>query len=122
MDVNISPNYSAIRASQRAIPRMIPYIADFVGRPAAATVVTSGHDLRELEQPLVFYFSPVDYQDEGKQNTAIDKFVASINPRSSFSRWNGSVLVLKYGDDRRTTFTDVDQSDLYDIWAFFKFR
>lgn len=101
---------------------MIPYIADFVGRPAAATVVTSGHDLRELEQPLVFYFSPVDYQDEGKQNTAIDKFVASINPRSSFSRWNGSVLVLKYGDDRRTTFTDVDQSDLYDIWAFFKFR
>ena len=90
---------------------MIPYLAGVAGRPAVATVVTSGHDFRELKQPLVLCFSLVDY-DQEKQNITIDRFLAGTNPHLLFNPWNGSVLVLKYGDNHCTTFVDIEHSDL----------
>lgn len=100
---------------------MIPYLAGVAGHPAVATVVTSGHDFRELKQPLVLCFSPVNYEDQEKQNVASDRFLAGTNPHLLFNLWN-AVLVLKYGDNHCTSFVDIEHSDLSNVWAFFKSR
>ena len=94
-------------------------MATYVGDPRLKMTVTFGDDLQPLCCALYILCSADEWLSKEKRNHSIAAITNDAYPAARL--WYGPVIVLKASDNLRLDdYTDVLESDMKDIRAFFE--